>query len=94
MGQQQQEIVAGSSALVRRIVVALLVAALLVVMAAAMAGPAFAFENKPSKSQGNALGQLESSFTANGTGGTGSISDGAKDCGRCQGETFRDLAHK
>jgi hypothetical protein len=90
---QQQEIVAGN-ALVRRIILVLAVAAVMAAMVAAMAVPAFAFENKPSTSKGNAMGQIESSFTANGTGGTGSISDGAKDCGRCQGETFKDLAHK
>ena len=57
----------------RRIVSVLAAAALMAAMMVASALPAFAFEPKPTKSQGNCVGVLESSFTKNGTGGPGSI---------------------
>ncbi len=44
------------------------VAALMAVMMAASAMPAFAAEPKGTNSQGNFVGQVQSSFTANGTG--------------------------
>ena len=53
----------------RRIVLLVAVAALMAVMMAASAMPAFAAaEPKGTNSQGNFVGQVQSSFTANGTG--------------------------
>ncbi len=89
----------------RRIISLLAVMAIMAAMVAASAMPAFAFERKDTKSQGNAVGQLESSFTANGSGnrntpggggvgGPGSISEAATQCGRCHGETFSTIAHR
>jgi len=61
---------------VKRFILLLAVSAILVL---ALAVQAFAFERKESNSQGSCVGKLESRFTANGTGGPGSIGFEAKD---------------
>lgn len=89
----------------RRILMVLTVAALMAALMVASAMPVFAFESKPTKSQGSAVGKLESSFTANGSGtfgtpggggvgGPGSISEQATRCGQCNGEFFSALARQ
>ena len=58
----------------KRIISLLAARAIMAAMFAASAMPAFAFETKSTNSEGNAVGQRESGFTANGTGGKGSTS--------------------
>ena len=79
-------------ALLRRILLVMSVAALMVAMMVASAMPAFAFEDKPTKSQGNEVGQRESGFTANGTGAEGSTSSIATQYGQYVGNFFSTLA--
>ena len=62
----------------RRLLLVVAVAALMAAMLVVMAIPALAFERKDTNSQGNCIGRLESRYTANGTGGPGSLSDSAK----------------
>ena len=80
----------------KRIITVLGVAALMAVMMVASAMPAFAFERKDTKSQGNAVGKLESSFTANGTStpGSRSLSSAAQECGQCLGNGFSTTARQ
>ena len=72
------------------------VLAAMAAMVVASAMPAFAFEHKDTKSQGNAVGKLESSYTANGTStpGSRSLSSAATHCGQCLGIGFSTLARQ
>ena len=78
----------------RRIITVVVVALVMGAMMLAMAMPVLAYEPKETNSQGNGVGKTESSFTANGTGGPGSISQAAKDCGSCWGEGVSNVAQE
>ena len=80
----------------KRIISLLAAMTIMAAMVVASAMPAFAFERKDTKSQGNAVGKLESSFTANGTStpGSRSLSSVAQECVQCLGDGFSTLARQ
>ena len=80
----------------KRIISLLAAMAIMAALVVASAMPAFAFEHKDTKSQGNAVGKLESSYTANGTTtpGSRSLSSVATQCGQCLGIGFSTLARQ